>query len=88
MHHSVFKLSCGLITEIEDLNMDATHIFFSRPSHLSSFKVYHANDLHKPTARQYGGGRAPSSFERAMARFLLGVAATGISVIPAMVKKN
>ena len=58
--------------------MDATHIFYSRPSYLSSFKIYHANDLYSRGTRQYGGRMALTPTEKGLAKFILGIAETGV----------
>ena len=54
--------------EIGKFIMDTTQIFYSRPSYLSSFKVYYPNEKGQPSKSQFGGYKAPN-LEKAAKNF-------------------
>ena len=47
--------------EIEEFVMDTTQIFYSRPSYLSSFKIYHPKELNQ-SSKSHSGGYMPGAY--------------------------
>ena len=64
--------------------MDATKLFYSRPSYTSSFKVYYPNKK----VQQIGGLRSMTPFERAMTKVMLFTALAGGKVTQAIMKAS